>query len=240
MANFQSETVWGGNTNATQQVSLDFYYPGTKPSRFYKKKVVLHKTREEKFNETKLKFGKTYEREMGKPLTSDASGIVVVQLGQGFYSWEIEINPSTKNRCERMAIKNENKAMMCDYVFASRTYWLSNGRLEQLLDSAEALIYDGALAAVKKILKHLGDSKLKADYKGERLIDFGAGKHPYRIWEAKAEDKVILVNMLNGSIFILPVGDVPTSEEIKDGRFWHGNLVLIRNKSSKNSDYTLG
>lgn len=216
--------VGGGNGYTIPQIVKEI---GTTPSKWFKPYASEFKSREEKFSEAEADFMKIFKLENEVDLPSGSEGIVVIQQGHAPFDRDISLNPRLTDRCERQAINIPNKVMRNQpYVFASRTYWLNHGHIEQLLDGNSVLSMTCSRRAVEKIQEYKGG--IDKEYQGTFLFEFGSNKHPYRVWKLKYElgFTYLVISLLNGSIFEIAPEDMPKKNEAL-GKFYVGAIKFV-------------
>ncbi len=219
MAVFNSETVYGCN----KPVPTISHLRGPQtPSKWFKQsRGEKFFTRQERFERFEKKPLKVYMEEMSQTLEKDVHGIVFVYIAQYPYTFEVEINPTPDCRFEKMAVYDEKKTVRgVETYFASKTYWLEDGKVQLLLDPSSVLLLNDCNKVARFIARKKG--MVEPEYKGMFWVKLGAFNRPYRIY--KVEDKCLAMNLLNGAIFI--IDDVFKMEQIKSNKFLVEEIIL--------------
>ena len=227
MANFGSECVCGNNRPVP---TINYLQGSQTPSKWFKQsRGEKFLTRQERFELFEKKTAKVYKEETDQELCKNTRGVVYVYMAQYPYTFEVEVNPTPDSRFEKMAVYDEKKTVRgVETFFASKTYWLEEGKVQVILDPETVLLQQNCDHAARFIAGKNG--MLSPEYKGIFWISFSRLKRPYRVYEAG--DKLVVMNLLNGSIFIIDAKQ--DMEPIEEQRF-HVEEISMEINSSGNA-----
>lgn len=194
-------------------------------------------TLSERLERAEHNFPKYYEREIGTPLTTGSTGIVLIQQGYYPYNLDIFLNAQPSERCESRVLRIDNKLMQKTkdtlLLFTAHSYWLENEKLIKLLSANEVLSSERCESAVKIICKKMNTT---AESLGEKLIAFGREAHPYRVYRLSgSKEKLLFINLMNAAIFIIPANETTPEMKPLPETFVLGDttLALVKDKNYK-------
>ncbi len=220
-----SET--GGYGNRALPTIMDTsVQSSTTRSKFFKSSAdEKFMTRAERFEEFEKKTKKVYLRETTQNLENEVSCLCVVQIGGVPYNFEIYLYPSAEDRCERVAIFSDKRITKgIEVVYASKSYWLEAGKVHELLNSTSVLAMDECQKAAGFIAAKKGAIP---EYIGDKLLDFGKGEHPYRVFTVGMD--YLIMNLLNGAIFMVQSDNMPDMIEVED-HFYVKEILFEKEK----------
>ena len=226
-SNFGSECVCGNNRPVP---TINYLQGSQTPSKWFKQsRGEKFLTRQERFELFEKKTAKVYKEETDQELGKNTRGVVYVYMAQYPYTFEVEVNPTPDSRFEKMAVYDEKKNVRgVETFFASRTYWLEEGKVQVILDPEAVLLQQNCDHAARFIAGKNG--MLSPEYKGIFWVKFAQRKRPYRVY--KIDDKCIVMNLLNGAIFV--IDDTFEMEQIVDSKFHVEEIILEKIGSSGN------
>ncbi len=213
----------GGRYGVLPKISEDYYQRGsTSKAKGFEKEKFL--SRKEVLENLERNFPKAYQEETGEKLAADAKGIVVWQCGLLPYNNDIEISPQLKSHAS-YSVKDMNKVLKMPYAFESRTYWLEKGKITLLL-TPETVLED---KAAEKVVMFLLDKNgwHGVINKGIYNVPCGVHQRPCRVYEV--EDKLVLLNLTNGVINIVP--STQELEPIDVSKEFHCGYIRFRKET---------